>query len=399
MLNLITRKVNKMRSRLAFLHLDSLVRNITKQILKVFWIFPIKKENILFFSYGGKQYSCNTKYISEYISVNKSVMCNIIWAFLEPDRFQVLIDNNYKIIKYGSLRYLKEVLTSKLIITNNNLSSYLPIREEQVAINTWHGGGAYKKIVPDEDMRAKRILKKLSKSYKIFVSPCQKNSEFLIRGDFGFNGKILEIGYPRNDIFFKSFTNIKEKVCRAFALDSKPSIALYAPTFRKNINDGIYDLDTQKLIKVLETRFGGRWIVMVRGHHMITDTFDFNIKENVINATEYPDMQELLCAADILITDYSSSIWDFSLMNKPSILFTKDLEEYKKERDFYVPIEKWHFPIVKSNEELIKFIENFDEEESKRNIKKHLDEFGSFESGNATEIIVNEIKKIMKSSI
>jgi CDP-glycerol glycerophosphotransferase len=108
-------------------------------------------------------------------------------------------------------------------------------------------------------------------------------------------------------------------------------------------------------------------------------------QQAVIDVSDYPDMQDLLCAVDVLITDYSSSIWDFSFTHKPCFLYAPDLEEYKSNRDFYTPIEEWPFPLAKTNQELIENIKNFDSKEYIGKVNKHHKELGSYETGHATE--------------
>lgn len=105
----------------------------------------------------------------------------------------------------------------------------------------------------------------------------------------------------------------------------------------------------------------------------------------VRDVSDYPEMQDLLCTADMLITDYSSSVWDYSFTYRPCFLFTPDLEEYKKKTDFYTPIEEWGFPICKTNEELRKQIEAFDENKFKQAMIRHHENLGSYEKGTATE--------------
>lgn len=380
---------------------DNVVKKILKIFLSVFWLFPIKRNRVLFISYGGEQYSCNPKYLSEYLIKDDSITVDIVWAFKDLKKFKWLGKKNIQIVKYGSFRYMKSILTSKVIITNNSISSYLPIRKNQVVINTWHGGGAYKKVVSDDNIKERKVVKETAKLFNVFLSTCRKNTELMIRGTFGHEGKVIEVGFPRNDIFFNETVELKNKVYNHFDLKNNLKIAIYAPTFRKEADKNTYDLDVIRLKSSLEKRFGGEWMIMVRAHHAIKTYFDFNSYSNiVIDATEYDDMQELLAVADFLITDYSSCIWDFSLMYKPCILFAKDIETYKKERNFYVPIEKWHFPIVKTNDELMTYIDDFNEEENIKNIKKHFQEFGSFETGKATKIVGDEIKNMLfKKSI
>ena len=105
----------------------------------------------------------------------------------------------------------------------------------------------------------------------------------------------------------------------------------------------------------------------------------------IINASQYPDIQELLCAADILITDYSSCIWDFSFTFKPCFIYAPDLKKYQDEQGFYTPIEDWPFPLAKTNQQLMENIIVFDDEKYKQAVKKHHADLGSYETGTACE--------------
>src|SRR5699024_2358180 len=115
-------------------------------------------------------------------------------------------------VKYGSFRYMKSILTSKVIITNNSISSYLPIRKNQIVINTWHGGGAYKKVVSDDNIKERKVVKETAKLFDVFLSTCRLNTELMIRETFGHEGKVIEVGFPRNDIFFNETVELKNKV-------------------------------------------------------------------------------------------------------------------------------------------------------------------------------------------
>jgi CDP-glycerol glycerophosphotransferase len=96
-------------------------------------------------------------------------------------------------------------------------------------------------------------------------------------------------------------------------------------------------------------------------------------------------MQELLCAADILITDYSSSMWDFSLTFKPCFIYAPDLAKYQAEQGFYIPLEQLPFPIAETNEQLAHNIRTFDPEKYKQAVKQYHSDLGSHETGTARE--------------
>lgn len=110
-----------------------------------------------------------------------------------------------------------------------------------------------------------------------------------------------------------------------------------------------------------------------------------------IDVSDYPDMQELLCTVDILITDYSSSMWDFALTKKPGFLFATDVQKYKDERDFDTPMSEWPFVVTTNNAELVEAIRNFNESVHFLKVEKHLRDLGSFENGQACEVVGKRI--------
>lgn len=156
--------------------------------------------------------------------------------------------------------------------------------------------------------------------------------------------------------------NQAAQVVRArYKVSKDIGIVMYAPTFRDN---GIkLDLDVNELLQSLETRFHKKFILFVRSHlHIAKDIFEgAENQKDVIDVSEYVDMQELLCAADVLITDYSSSMWDYSLTGRPCFIYANDFAQYKKERNFHTPITDWPFPMAERNTELQQLILRLDE--------------------------------------
>ena len=152
------------------------------------------------------------------------------------------------------------------------------------------------------------------------------------------------------------------------------------------------DIDIKRVINSLESRYHRDVVVLFRKHHALK--IDNRI-ENVIDVSDYPDMQELLCAADILISDYSSTIWDFSLTKKPCFLYCPDLDYYiNEDRGTYTPIETWPGILCRTNEELEQAIQTFDEVEYVKKVEKHHRDMGSYESGTACEQVCKRIAEV-----
>ena len=129
-------------------------------------------------------------------------------------------------------------------------------------------------------------------------------------------------------------------------------------------------------------------MLLYRGHYFNPVSIHNN---GSIDVSTYPDMQQLLCVIDVLITDYSSSIWDFSFTDKPAFLFVPDLEAYINDRDFYVPIDQWPYNYARNNLELQDIIQQYDPILQKQKNKKHHEMFKSYETGKANEMVVDLI--------
>ena len=376
--------------------MKNIIIEIGKKFLCIFFVFPIKNNRIFFSAYSGRQYSCNPKYISDWIEQNYKDEFEIIWAFNEPDAFSYLKNRNIKCVKFKSIKYLYYLLTSMIVIDNVESWSILPKRTGQYVINTWHGGGAYKgvglKRKDTSETLDKNMLRK-NERISIYLSSSKVFSQMTLRESFQYNGKIMECGMPRNDLLIKNDENKKNIIKEKLGINKKTGIVIYAPTFRHDLKYK-YMLDYEKTLNALKNRFGKEWIMLIRTHYYLQS--EKIESSRVKNVSDYPDMQELLLISDVLITDYSSSIWDFSLMEKPCFLFMPDYNEYIDEREFYTPIQDWPYPASFSMEDLEDKIIKYDHEIAKKRILNHHIKLGICESGMASEIVGKEIVKLCR---
>jgi CDP-glycerol glycerophosphotransferase len=237
-------------------------------------------------------------------------------------------------------------------------------------------------------MKAYRSIR--SKITDYVISGCEKFTYYFSKSWDIPKDKFLPIGLPRNDIFFNNYDDYRNKIKNIYKIDKNKKILLYAPTFRGEFGFTHREfnslLDIEKLLDVLKSRFESDFVCLYRAHHCAMEDTKLH---NIISVSDYPDMQELLCATDVLITDYSSSIWDFSFMFKPCFIFAPDLKNYRATQGFYLPIEEWPFPLSITNEELFNNIHSFNNEEYINDVKKHHNNLGSYETGHATEQFCN----------
>ena len=115
---------------------------------------------------------------------------------------------------------------------------------------------------------------------------------------------------------------------------------------------------------------------------------------STVDVTDYPDMQELLCAADMLITDYSSCMWDFALLERPCLLYVPDLQQYVDARGFFTPIEDWPGLVCETADALYEAARTLDEAHCAQKAREHLQKLGSYESGHAAEQAAERILQV-----
>lgn len=360
---------------------------------------PVDRNKILFFNYGGLGYRCNCKYISEEI-LQKEYPVQLIWV-ASDSRIKSEIPKGIKAVEKGSFEYYRELYTSKVCIANNDNKLLTERkREEQYYINTWHGYGPFKKVaasIVGNDERETDAIKNNYAKYDLFVTASRFYSE-IFRTAFLYEGEILECGAPRNDVFFRD-RNLREVILKKYRIASGKKIVLYAPTFRTDVENSFqkYSLDMDKILDALGTRFGSEFVLLYRFHHMLyAAERNMEFYKGGIDVTFYPDVQELLVAADVLITDYSSIMWDFSLQRKPVFLYQNDEEEYEEKSGFYADPSKWPYVRACTEQEFLACIRNFDEEKYVHDVNCFLEEYGSCDDGHASERVVQKIMDVIE---
>jgi CDP-glycerol glycerophosphotransferase len=352
------------------------------KLVKIFWVFPVKKNRVVFRSIQGNNYNCSPKYISEYLHENYPDDFELVWLFKNPKKYEYLKKDGIIVCKELSLKSLYYLTTSGILIDNHGVQSYIPIRKGQTVINTWHGGGSYKKPYANHPAEFLEYVHKMEEKTTKWLSSCQRFSECNLGHIYKSNpDKVLSTGLPRSDIFFAKNDEITRKVKSALNIDNDKKIILYAPTYRDDAKDEDYLLDVKRVISACEKRFGGKFVLAIRFHHYITKSHSAG--NDVINVSDYDDMQELIYASDVMITDYSSCIWDACLSHLPCFVYARDLQKYLLDRNFYTPISEWPFPMAEDFQQLVENIENFDYDKYCIAVDEHKKALGSFENGTA----------------
>ena len=361
-------------------------------IMLICSIFPIQNK-IVFTSFRGLCYNDNPKAIfKELKKANHRI--KFIWLMKNDNE---IIDGS-KIIKYRSLRAIYHLATARVWIDNKRKSRWIHKRKEQYYIQTWHGDIALKKIERDAE-------EKLDKDYIVTAKRDSENIDLFISGTkwmtkklsstFWYDGKILEVGMPRYDLFYLNENeklNNKEKIMKSLSIEKNVKIILYAPTFRNNKRVDIYTLNYNQLLNMCRNKWGEEWKIFIRLHPNIQDMHKkIKYNDNVIDMSTYPDINELINICDILITDYSSCMFDAMIARKKCFLYAIDIKDYYDERGFYWKFDELPFSLATNNEDLLNNILNYNENIYIQKVESFENKVGLISNSNASKDVVDYI--------
>nr|BBG56742.1 CDP-Glycerol:Poly(glycerophosphate) glycerophosphotransferase [Erysipelothrix rhusiopathiae]BBG56751.1 CDP-Glycerol:Poly(glycerophosphate) glycerophosphotransferase [Erysipelothrix rhusiopathiae]BCD71111.1 CDP-glycerol:poly(glycerophosphate) glycerophosphotransferase [Erysipelothrix rhusiopathiae] len=384
--------------------MGAFTRYILKKIMLILLyplrVFPIKKNKVVLLNdimNKDANFSSNPKYIALFLRKNYPGKFDIIYPLSKGASSNEVIENGFKVVKLKSIKYFYHVITCGFFITTSGGISYVPFRKSQIVINSWHGGGAYKKMALDyvDDDNLRKALRIAESKTDFFLSSNLYFSNAIQSAFLMPKNKILDFGLPRNDIFFKDNKCQIDKVKEFYSLNENSKIVLYAPTYRSAEESiflkhtlGPYEIDYSGVLLALNERFGGDWVFAIRLHPSLVGS-GIDLPKDVIDMTSYDDPQELMCAADVLINDFSSTMWDFVQTRKPCFIFATDLENYDSKLGFYTPPESWPFPLSMNNEKLFNNIVNFDNREYQAKVDSYFEWMNSYENGSSCEQLAN----------
>lgn len=395
--------------------------NVARSVLSDFLvkIIPVQKGLIVCTSFNG-HYSDSPKAITDAI-FNLYPNQNIVW--LVSEKYSVSLPDEVKWARIDSLKGILLRGKAQIIIDNvygmksvelrstgfvrrmcYRIQTLLKIKKNQKTYTFWHG-------TPLKRMGRDQIgatIFDFSCNNTTMILGSQYNLDIMQRLTFNkINMKLM--GTPRNDLLVgisdKKRARIKEKL----GLPADKKLILFAPTFRsdgdglnnKNIErsglDQLQMMQFDLLFETLSEKFGGEWALVCRFHYLVESLVDWEDLESkycrqIINGNKHDDMSEYLSCTDILLTDISSSLFDFALTSRPCFLFFPDFEYYNtKERGLYMPLEKLPYAFAQTFDELMQNIKNHDQNEYEQGIKTMKKDLGYFEPGNSAEQIARFI--------
>lgn len=342
---------------------------------------PINKRKVYMECYWGTKLDCNPLALAN--QLKKDSNYSIVFGYKKESKFEK--DPSFDYVRIGSLKYWYTVATSYILVTNTNFRTELIKRADSIHIQTQHGTplkymGLDCRETPSDRMNWRNFAKRCRRwDYVISSNPY---SSMIWRRAMPYNYTVIESGYPRNDIFFDATQDQIDKIKKELGVDKDKKVILYAPTFRdtqKNSRNII--LPVMELSKSLQEDY----VLLIRSHHLSKDEkYLFN---NIIDVSSYPRTNELCLISDLLITDYSSIMFDFACLKRPIILYMPDYDEYVAKRGMYFDIrKKAPGPIANTKSELKNILlnEHFLSDENKHKLLEFNKEFCPWDDENAS---------------
>ncbi|MFE7587503.1 CDP-glycerol glycerophosphotransferase family protein [Streptomyces gardneri] len=325
---------------------------------------PLRDE-VLYISYNGKQFSDSPRAVHEEL-LRRGADVKHRWLVRDG---QVELPDTLEAVRFQGADWYDALARSRYIITNAHLPHWIKRRPGQVIVQAWHGT-MLKKIgldieAPKFDPNYHERLVQEAANWNILVSSNRFSTPILKRA-MGYNGLIAETGYPRNDYLYAEDRDERAKEVKArLGLPEGKKVVLYAPTWRDDLSHarGQFKFDLRVDLEDARRRLGDDHVFLVRRHSNIVDSIPGAGNGFVFDVSEYPDIADLYLAADIMITDYSSVMFDYAHLRRPMLFFTYDLEHYRDRlRGFYFDFEQdAPGPLVETSDDLIQAIREIDE--------------------------------------
>lgn len=365
---------------------------------KILNLLPIKRDKIVFINFNGRGYGCNPKYIAKEL-LRQGAGYDLVWLVSD---LNIELPEGIRPVKIYSRRARVELATAGVIVSNVKNGPSFEKKKTQYYIQTWHGDFALKYIEGEAESSLTpeylAISKADSQKTDLVLSGSISFSD-IVRRSFWYDGEIFESGLPRNDIFFEKDSDMPQLIRKQMGIPIQADIALYAPTFRDD--GGFFPFpDFLAVIDSLERVTGREWVFVVRLHPKDQrHAAEIHFSSKLFDGSSLADMQELEKAADLLITDYSSLMCDFMLQQKPVVLYTPDLDEYRAQSRGLRPIfDELPFMRTFTDIELQNAIPHVFSAEYSKIMETFLrDQLRCFDDGHASERVVERIRQVISN--
>ena len=352
-----------------YYYIGSFAVNTLKKMLKE------DPKLIVFNSFGGDNFDDSPQSIyMAMINDNRFKDFKFVWAFKNPDKFSIPKGEK---VKMDTFCFYKYVLKARVWITNTTMTRALSFSGiNTFSLNTWHGT-AIKKIGNDARIGS-AFVSKGSSDMSVFLGQGEYDRMVFSKAFNIAKERIKIIGLPRNDELVcgdkdDKILNLRKK----FSILEGKKVILYAPTFRE------YDLEGADCVMKLpidlmkwERELGKQYVLIIRAHHAVVKSTNIMDNDFIKNVSSYPHLNDLMIMSDILVSDYSSIFFDYSISGKPMLCFSYDYDRYEKERGMYFDIRKeLNNECLDTEDKVLSAIINLDFEKRKKVTERFRDKY------------------------
>jgi len=381
-------------------------------------LLPINPKLVVFSEYWGTGFGCNPRAIFEEM---QRIAPDLTAIWILDKSKQGLLPPGVKVIEPNGIKQWAAFARAKYFVNNVNFPGAYVKRPGQVHIQTMHGtplkfcgldvmGKAVAGTAVDPNRVTPRqngqvVAQDAARNRQEFVDLLRRSD----RWDYALSSNAystemwshaypcsyswLEFGYPRNDVLVRSTPADVERCRSALGVSSERTLVLYAPTFRESAGDTSLRLDLESLINALPDDF----VLLVRAHHTTSlgPAVDRLEREGrLINGSRLPSIVDCYLAADILITDYSSVMFDFAILDKPIVIYADDWDAYRESRGTYFDLLAQPPGAVAVNQAQLTTIladRQYSNEESRRLLAEFRQRFCSLDDGHAAENVIRRV--------
>ena len=356
------------------------------------------RDAVVFTSFRGRQYSDSPRAIHEELAARGGAL----------EHFWVVRDQACRVpatanaVRDGSREHYELMARARYVVANDHFPEWFARRDDQVCVQTWHGTPLKRLGLDMAEMRraTQRYRRRWSRqvaNWQYVLSP-NRFSTPVLRRSYAIEGELLELGYPRTDALARPDREARSQALRRrLGIPDGKRVVLYAPTYRDQAVDrrGRHRLDLQLDVERLRGALGDDTVLLLRKHHRIIDPVHAPLDDAVRDVSAFPDGTELLLAADVLITDYSSLMVDFASTGRPLLLFTYDLEAYGSQiRGLNVDLaEIAPGPLLRTTDELAEALRDLEgvHADYARRYENFVARFCELDDGHATARVVDRI--------
>ena len=341
---------------------------------------------ILFNSFGGRRFNDSPKILFEKMRDDPYFRdYTLVWAFERPEDFHI---PGARCIRIDTPEYVRTALKAKVWITSVNIERGLHYKKKNtIYVNTWHGAGT--KLIGNACSKRRDYI---FNNIDIMLIQSEFERKIFLR-DFDCNpNAFMKVGFPRNDELFHITDEQKKEFKKMFGIPEGKKVILYAPTWRDSKDGGLsYEFIPPMHIEKWRERFFDEYVMLFR-MHAFTTAFQMEYDDFAIDTSFYDNLNHVLAISDVVVTDYSTIVYDSAIAGKPFICFGFDYERYKKERGFYYELaDVYPGGVLKTEEEVMNRIEEVIDGADSEQYKAFRDNYVEA-GGNAAENVLSALK-------